>query len=770
MFTERLLQVAITVTVSLGACLLGMGERESFYPLMIITGAFGSLLLTDFSGKFYLNQRYSNLLTCLAVVWILFDFLGAPAGSDRLVAISHLLVFLELIILFRRKTLYNYWILILMSFQQVAVSAAYPQSMSFGLMLLCYFFSTMVTIYLLAVFRRQQEMLRYEYPQWSLASAKRPPCKGWVSDFQDSVFFLPRRWFWSVFLFASGSFILGTIFFFFLPRSSAASFRSPPQEMVSRVGFSETIRLGELGEMIQDHQEILRVKLYATDGKTRGRPYKVHETPSQLYLRGAILNYYQNGSWSYSQYRGEGNPSLGDRQVKSRRPDWSWIYPPPRDVLPETLTWLDFVGDDALGRDIFTVWPFYGVAEETNQQIRFDPAYQRLLRRRPSRGELEYVLLTQAISRHEQAELVPCMNRVRVRQFLQLPPEEEIRNVQEKAKLWLDELLEVNENPTPYQVAKIFHRKFVFSQEFQYSLKPQPRDAKLDPIDDFVKNHPTGHCEYFSSALALMLRSIGIPTRVVVGFATDEFMKPGDFFVVRHSHAHSWTEVWITPEMIPEHVKENSPWKAADWKYGGWLRLDPTPAATEGNQGVSAMVDRVGSFVDWMESLWNTYVVRFNRPRQEETIYDPLQSAVQDSWFSLSTQSTLAKWQAYFLGNAPESPDLAQIRQKVFRQALFTFLILFTLGVLIYLRRRMTGHCGRSGRSDRKSRNLREHSVAFYQQLEKTLAAQGFRRADSQTAREFISEVEKKLCTDEYHPLVERYYQIRFGHRRMIHD
>ena len=62
--------------------------------------------------------------------------------------------------------------------------------------------------------------------------------------------------------------------------------------------------------------------------------------------------------------------------------------------------------------------------------------------------------------------------------------------------------------------------------------------------------------------------------------------------------------------------------------------------------------------------------------------------------------------------------------------------------------------------------NPRNHSVAFYQQLEKKLAAKGFHRTDAQTAKEFILEVEKKLSTRQYRPLVERYYQIRFGHQQ----
>ena len=54
----------------------------------------------------------------------------------------------------------------------------------------------------------------------------------------------------------------------------------------------------------------------------------------------------------------------------------------------------------------------------------------------------------------------------------------------------------------------------------------QERDPTIDPIEDFVTKHPQGHCEYFATALTLMLRSLGIPARVVSGFKCDEGITP----------------------------------------------------------------------------------------------------------------------------------------------------------------------------------------------------------------------------------------------------
>ena len=72
-------------------------------------------------------------------------------------------------------------------------------------------------------------------------------------------------------------------------------------------------------------------------------------------------------------------------------------------------------------------------------------------------------------------------------------------------------------------LARCFERRLSGSGQFQYSLQGEDRDTSMDAIEDFVSNHRRGHCEYFATALALMLRSQGIPSRVVLGYRCDEW-------------------------------------------------------------------------------------------------------------------------------------------------------------------------------------------------------------------------------------------------------
>ena len=65
-------------------------------------------------------------------------------------------------------------------------------------------------------------------------------------------------------------------------------------------------------------------------------------------------------------------------------------------------------------------------------------------------------------------------------------------------------------------------------------------DPSLDPVEDFLVNRKRGHCEYFASALALLLRSIDIPARMVNGFKGGDWNELAQSMNVRQKHAHSW--------------------------------------------------------------------------------------------------------------------------------------------------------------------------------------------------------------------------------------
>lgn len=96
-----------------------------------------------------------------------------------------------------------------------------------------------------------------------------------------------------------------------------------------------------------------------------------------------------------------------------------------------------------------------------------------------------------------------------------------------------------------------------FRDNFSYTLNYRQRYPRGKYLANFLNNTRKGHCEYFATATALLLRSVGIPTRYAVGYSVDEFSRLEGQYVARARHAHSWTQVYI---------------------QGKWQVLDTTPS------------------------------------------------------------------------------------------------------------------------------------------------------------------------------------------------
>jgi len=128
--------------------------------------------------------------------------------------------------------------------------------------------------------------------------------------------------------------------------------------------------------------------------------------------------------------------------------------------------------------------------------------------------------------------------------------------------------------------------------EYLYSTEGghDPRD----PLADFLFGVQAGHCEYFSTAMAVMLRSIDIPARSANGFLGGEYNEFGDYYLIRESDAHSWVEVFF-----PDY---------------GWIPFDPTPPFTgEPGKGFLATMDL---WYDMMRLQWFKWVVEFDLEAQ----------------------------------------------------------------------------------------------------------------------------------------------------------
>jgi hypothetical protein len=272
------------------------------------------------------------------------------------------------------------------------------------------------------------------------------------------------------------------------------------------------------------------------------------------------------------------------------------------------------------------------------------------------------------------------------------------------------------------------------SREFAYSLERPRINRSIDPTEDFLVNVRAGHCERFAGALVLMLRSQGIPARVVVGFRGGD-IAPNGQFQVRQRSAHAWVEALVPPKgtsVIGAAVGALGTVAWVDEEAGPeWLALDPTtdfvppppPPPTGG--WLSSFLNAIGNWINGLGNGWS---------------FNPLK-------FDANMQADFFTWAA---ANAPYLVVMATV-----------------LLVLFYLARSILSRFGLTPGAP----GVKE---PFYRRLLEILAwHRGLEPQPGQTPREFgaaarlVLEAEPKSrgVADLPALIIELYYRVRLGGR-----
>jgi hypothetical protein len=161
--------------------------------------------------------------------------------------------------------------------------------------------------------------------------------------------------------------------------------------------------------------------------------------------------------------------------------------------------------------------------------------------------------------------------------------------------------------------------------DYGYALELPDREV-ADPLAHFLFVRRKGHCEYFASSMAVMLRSLGIPARLATGFQSGVYNPVSGLWLVRASDAHSWVEGWI-----PGH---------------GWTTFDPTPADV--NAGGLAILGRLALYLDAAGTFWQEWVMTYDVARQGTLAYHMEQGARH--WgiqWTDTAASVRAGWERY---------------------------------------------------------------------------------------------------------------------------
>lgn len=790
MSTERWLQIGLATLASLGTLVLGMGQDSPALPLLAIFASVASVIFTDALGWVRLNRVLANIAALGAAVFSLSNFMFNDS-EHQLLSIAHLLVYLQVILLFQQKTYRIYWELAVLSLLQVVVAAALNLGLSFGVMLAPY---TLAAIFSLVLFYLHRENLRFAPPSPSPSSrksrrpaaataaapaelsawtplareqaamlgvlAERPVAAAARISSQPLDVLLGGRLIRQVLALGIAAASFAAVVFFGTPRQSEAVWRGPAARTRPMVGFSREVSLGRMRDVLQDDAPAMRVKLTYPDTRL---PY---ETVREPYFRGAVLN-------EYSSRDGEAKWRRGDElnaerlQRRNERPLWG-------DIVRQEIT-LEPRGDGTL----FTIYPAMRVSGETPRDVFRDRRLQQVFRLinddTENRGPYHYVLEAAAFDdRWQRAVTVreepgpPSYQLVMLNtaDYTELYPELKALALEILAKEGIDRS---NHMRTAYALEGYFRDASKFTYSLDLGQVKQTPD--IDPIVDFVLNHRTGHCQYFASATALMLRTLRIPCRLVIGYKGGEYNALGNYYQVREEHAHAWVEVWLPPnevsdDMIPAFAQSPG---------GAWLRIDPTPSSQgPGRQNMETGVfSRAGDVLDYARILWADYVLGLNSRRQQESIYQPLSTRLSDAVASaLSTAGWKDAIVRFFARLGIDVRGLFPDGWFDWRASLAAIVVCLA-GFAMY--RAAGAHLPRLtswlSRRHRQAPSRPTPVIEFYQRLEKSLARQGLVRSRSQTQREFARQASRRLLHMEAPAaaaaapglVAEAFYRVRFG-------
>ncbi|MHB8951567.1 MAG: transglutaminase TgpA family protein [Pirellulaceae bacterium] len=768
------MSVVIGVMASFSTSLLGMGQRDLLLPLLTILAAVTSIVFTDMFRWIHLHHVLANVAMVLAAIFSLNDFLGSNS-HEQLQAIARLLTYVQIVLLFQQKSVRIYGQLMMFSLLQVVVAALLNASLEFGLLLVVYMILAVSGIALFFVFREverlgtvtpnRRRLIRWgaEPVDGSLTAAGHPAPTFEMVDspavLRGGV--LGRRVVFPWLGLVAVMLVFAVVFFYTTPRTGGSNWEGRGG-LRSVVGFSPEVSFEEMGRLLSSQALVMRVSF--ADAKS-GAHYTLLGEP---YFRGTALTKYLTAD-GYGQWR---------QEVESVETGGLALQ-----ASPETreLVRQDVLLEPTGSPQLFSMFPVYALGT-TPESLRLGPRTSRLFRagysRRELRTEFRYRVATTALHFGTQYPVAPEPNRLATLQARLQMERMKMRlrflDSREQFPQLIALASQIVNDRAPqgnvYEKAQALEAHFREVGRYTYCIDFHEinswRNFELDPLEDFVSNHRQGHCEYFASALTLMLRSQGIPARMVIGYKGGEFNYIGNYFSVRQADAHAWVEAYLKPEEIPAGAMCPEERHAG----GGWLRLDPTPG-TElvGPLEEHDLFDRVTKSFDYARWLWNDYVLRLSRG-QQDSILRPLaldrplplaDLARADAWRELVHRISRA-------GVTDASRIALNWRHAV--GVLITCLIACGLYKLVPYVWPFLARAVPPRRSARPG--VRRRSVAFYQRLESILAMVGLQRGPGQTQREFARLAAQRLggTADDasavaiLETVVQAFYQVRFGH------
>jgi hypothetical protein len=686
---QRYFELALYVLVLTGFATLASTGGLDTPKALFVGGAllFRGYLLTK-RRTLLIPERWTNSLTLAYVAFYLADYFlisGAFLSST-----VHLVLFVMVVRLFSAQRDRDYYFLAVISFLMVLAAAVLTVDSTF-LFAFAAFMLMAVATFILMEMRRSSakatvrsnvsaDSLAYRRMAWSLAGAS-----------PVLVLFI----------------LLGAaVIFFVLPRVSRGYLSTNAQFNQLTTGFSDRVQLGGIGEIQQSNALVMHIQI---DGDKRG----VYD----LLWRGVTLNIFDGHTWS--------NPH--EQHVLLTLPGGHV-------VLAQSSRDLGAMGGnrfihyrvlmEPIGSNVFFVAPMATEIEGGYRMVSMDGG-DGIYNLDPEHPLSSYEVTSNIVrptanELRAEAEAYPAKILLN---YLQLP------NLDPRIPRLAEEITASAGSDYDRAVAIESYLR----TKFGYTLE-LPRPVPRDPLANFLFERRQGHCEYFASSMAVMLRTLRIPSRVVNGFRTGEFNDLTSQYVVRGRDAHSWVEAYF-----PGY---------------GWVSFDPTPA---GPIVVHNQWNRMLLYVDAMASFWREWVVNYDASHQYRLGRDTTRNSVvwahhMQDWARRHYEAALAaaRRAKQTVTDSPTGWSVGAVIAAV-------------ILVLAANTRRLWRMFRRRRLAARPEKAPQLAATIWYERMIRIIGRRGWHKRPAQTPAEFAAGIQDEAVRQRVSTFTRQYEQARFG-------
>jgi transglutaminase-like putative cysteine protease len=688
---ERYFEVSLFLLIATGFLTLASTGRLDILSLLFmltVLGARAVLLVRDRS--IVIPEKWSTFATILYALFFAADFL--LVSRNFVSSMVHLVLFIMAFKIFSVQRERDHLYLAVLSFGMVLLAALLTVDSIF-------FFAFCLFLILATSTFVSMEMKRSAANATARAhevEVTRRRLARWLSA--TSVILV-------VGTIASGFFI-----FFILPRPSGGYMNSLAQTNQFVTGFSNDVMLGRIGELKRSSEVVMHIQISGDE----------HGEHSDLKWRGVGLSLFDGQRWT--------NPAKqclihaapeGYFQVQVSDAKSACYSENTKERGLRTLRYRVLM--EPIGTDIFFVAPsasallgrYRGVWKDANDSIGTND--------QPI-GAYDVVSNLAEATPEKLRGSSGAIPAEIARLYTKVPPKLDPRIAALAASV-------TGNSPSTYDRAVALEN--FLQTKFGYTLE-LPKIMAADPVADFLFRRKQGHCEYFASAMAVMLRTQGIPSRVVNGFRGAEFNDITSTYIVRASSAHTWVEAYF-PGF-------------------GWITFDPTPADPK---PAVTRFSRLALYIDALGEFWREWVIN----------YDVMHQIAINRQIFNGSQHLAGNWREalrkryHALLHWVRGVQLSEHRR---RNALLAAAGL-ALVLLASMSRRIIRFFRTQSIAARPAKAPRVAATIWYERMTRIMAQRGCAKSGTQTPQEFVDSILDPELRRSVAIFTQYYERARFG-------